>query len=732
MVQSSPSQPHKNGSLSDVRRASGISASTNRPFDEYASFRAELENNVPEKKVSTSVLPHEDQRGSVRRTGVAARASLPPRLRKSLLIVVIILVVGLVGTMLARQAFRSKEMILAQSESGMNSLARAAESLTSKQYDESVAHFSQAHQSFESASDALFWWGGPLLGVTRYIPGLSQLSSGKHAIEAGKHFSQAGQPLSLLVKSAMASKEAYAQGEKVSLLSFLAQAKGPLEEARRSLFLAEQELTLVRLNDLPVEKREKFVMVRKNLPILLDLLSGFEKNERLIEELLGANGPRIYLFLLQNNHEMRATGGFIGTYALVDVNQGVIRRFFVDGIFNPDGQLKENIIPPKPIQKISAGWSLHDSNWFPDFPASAEKAIFFYEKTGGATVDGVITLTPTIMQKLLAVVGPITMPQYGITVDAENFIPVLQEQVEVKYDRELNQPKRVLADLTQMLIEKVFALQNRETLGRIAEAFVNGLNEKQMLLYMRYPETQQLIDEIGWSGRVLDTPKDYLSVINSNINGYKTDGVIDEVIEHRAEISDDGSIIDTVKITRTHRGGDTPYDWWNRVNANYIRVYVPKGSKLLFSQGTTWEFPAEPLDYEKLGFKGDADVKREEDGLIVDEKTGVRISEDAGKTVFGAWTYVSPKESVTLTFQYRLPFRIDMEAVARGEAASYSTLFQKQSGSLGSRLTSSLSHPENLVPIWQTEPNLVPYGREWRRETDLRTDVFQGVVFQKK
>ncbi len=732
MVQSSPPQHHKNGSLSDVRRASGVSASKNHPFDEYALFRAELENNVLEKKVLTSVFRHEDQRGSVRRTRMAARASLPPRLRKSLLIVVTILVVGLVGTMLARQAFRSKEMILVQSESGMNSLARAAESLMSKQYDESVAHFSQAHQSFESASDALFWWGGPLLGVTRYIPGLSQLSSGKHAIEAGKHFSQAGQPLSLLVKSAMASKESYAQGEKVSLLSFLAQAKGPLEEARRSLLLAEQELTLVRFNDLPVEKREKFVMVRKNLPILLDLLSGFEKNERLIEELLGANGPRIYLFLLQNNHEMRATGGFIGTYALADVNQGVIRRFFVDGIFNPDGQLKENIIPPKPIQKISAGWSLHDSNWFPDFPASAEKAIFFYEKTGGATVDGVITLTPTIMQKLLAVVGPIIMPQYGIIVDAENFIPVLQEQVEVKYDRELNQPKRVLADLTQMLIEKVFALQNRETLGRIAEAFVNGLNEKQMLLYMRHPETQQLIDEIGWSGRILDTPKDYLSVINSNINGYKTDGVIDEVIEHRAEISDDGSIIDTVKITRTHRGGDTPYNWWNRVNANYIRVYVPKGSKLLFSQGTTWEFPAEPLDYEKLGFKGDADVKREEDGLIVDEKTGVRISEDAGKTVFGAWTYVSPKESVTLTFQYRLPFRIDMEAVARGEAASYSTLFQKQSGSLGSRLTSSLSHPENLVPIWQTEPNLVPYGREWRRETDLRTDVFQGVVFQKK
>ncbi len=323
------------------------------------------------------------------------------------------------------------------------------------------------------------------------------------------------------------------------------------------------------------------------------------------------------------------------------------------------------------------------------------------------------------------------MPQYGIIVDADNFIPVLQEQVEVKYDKELNEPKKILADLTQMLIEKVFALQNREILGRIAGALVDGLNEKHMLLYMRHTETQLLIDEVGWSGRVLDTPKDYLSVIHSNINGYKTDGVINERIEHKASIEADGSIVDTVKITRTHTGGDTPYEWWNKVNADYVRIYVPQGSELLSSQGTTWEFPPSPLDYERLGFKEDADVKQEESTLVVDEKTGIRVSEDAGKTVFGAWVYVSPKESVTITFQYRLPFRFDMTLLKKGEAQSYSVLFQKQSGSPGSQLISSLMYPENFEIIWQTEPNLVPYGREWRRETDLKTDVFQGFVFQK-
>lgn len=640
-----------------------------------------------------------------------------------------LLLFGGLGYLLFQTAGTAKEATLEQVERGYADLALAADLLKSKQYDSATRHFASAEQSFARAEATLSFPGSILIDATRFIPGLSRLASGKHAIEAGRHFAQAGQPLSKLVEDLSLSKEAYAQGEKISLLDLLTQSKEPLNQARVSLEQASEELSLVRLSDIPKERQEKFLSVRTALPTLLSLLSGFEKNEQLIHELLGGNGPRTYLFLLQNNHEMRATGGFIGTYALLDVNDGVVRRFFVDGIFNPDGQLKENIIPPKPLQKISAGWSLHDSNWFPDFPTSAEKAIFFYEKTGGPTVDGVVTLTPVIMQKLLSVIGPITLPQYGLTVDAENFIPVIQEQVEVKYDKEENKPKQILADLSELLIEKVFALQDRKTLGRIAESLVEGINEKHILLYARHPETEKLIDEVGWSGRVLHTPKDYLSVIHSNINGYKTDGVIDETIKHEAEIQDDGSVIDTVTIVRTHRGGDTPYDWWNRVNADYVRVYVPKGSTLLSSEGTTWEFPPAPLDYERLGFKKDPDVEREESSMTVDPKTGVRISVDADKTVFGAWAYVSPKESVTLKYRYLLPFRVDAQAVAEEGADSYSVLFQKQAGSMGSKLISSVSFPQNLEPIWQTEPNLLPYERELRRETDLKTDVFQGIVF---
>lgn len=621
-----------------------------------------------------------------------------------------------------------RDEVIADSERGYENLALAVESIRGEKFHEASVQFSNAHQAFTAGSDRLSSWGGPVLRLTRYIPGLSKVASGRASLEAGKHFALAGTSLSSIALNASLSKEAYAQGEKISLLDFLARVKEPLQNTLLELEAGNEQLERVHISDVPKEKQEKFLLVRKSLPVFLRLMKNFDQHQALFDELLGGYGPRKYLFLLQNNQEMRATGGFIGSYALTDVNHGVIRRFFVDGIFNPDGQLRENIIPPKPIQKVSAGWSLHDSNWFPDFPMSAEKAIFFYEKTGGPTVDGVITITPTVMQKLLLVTGPIELPQYGLVVDADNFIPVIQEQVEVNYDKAENQPKKVLADLTALLLERAFSLQDKADLYHIANALVQGLNEKQMLLYMRHKETQALIDEAGWSGRVLPTSKDYLSVIHTNINGYKTDGIIDETIKHTAEIAEDGSIVDTVSITRTHRGGATPYPWWNKVNADYLRVYVPLGAKLLSAKGATWEFPAEPIDYEALDFRVDQDVAREENSIVIDEKSGTRIYEDAGKTVFGAWVYVSPQESVTVEYRYSLPFTIHVDSIREGGADSYASLYQKQSGSLGSKLVSTVILPPDIAPVWQSSENLIPYGRQWKLETELKTDVFVGMV----
>lgn len=616
--------------------------------------------------------------------------------------------------------------LMRQAEAAITEVRSAVAVLPERNFNLARAHLVTAERDFSRGARwlGIFSW---LPSVFDRIPGFSHLITGEAVFRAGRDGTRSAISLLSIAPNLLAET---APSDWASLWEVMGRSEQAVAKAASELESAERAFRRVRTDLLPVKYQAVAVRAQEVLPLATAFFRGAVKHQALLEELLGQNGPRIYLFLFQNNHELRATGGFIGSYALLDVQQGKSRRFFVDGIFNPDGQLKENIIPPAPIQKISAGWSLHDSNWFPDFPVSAEKAIFFYEKSGGPTVDGIITLTPEVLERILALVGPIPLAEYGVTMDATNFMPIIQEEVEVKFDREENNPKRILGDLTEALITRFLSFEHPEETWRLGAILTALLNEKHILLYSRHPETQQLIRGAGWSGEIHDSPHDFLSVIHTNINGYKTDGVIRETIEHEAVIEIDGRVIDTVTIIREHQGGQTPYPWWNKVNADYLRVYVPKGSKLLSASGMTREFPKPPLDYVALGFREDADIVREERGTTIDEESGTRISEDAGKTVFGNWVYVSPGETVMVRYQYELPFRVNPLAEESHPVSAYSTLYQKQSGSEGVQLTAKLSYPDTLEPVWQTPENLIPYQRSYETKQVLTTDFFWGTVFR--
>jgi hypothetical protein len=706
--------------IRSVGDASALSVKPDTSEVEFGKSDADAAERIPEPTdPSAAVLSecHDIPSGP--------RGMFPSRTLVAAAFLVLFLVGGVWGSI---RVLSLKSAVLGESFAGLSSADLALRELSSARFGSSADHFSDAYDSFSEASGAIGVVGNELAKATRIIPGLSIFSSGQGIVEGAKHLSSAGVSMSrMLALLPISSGEHSGVTGDASLLELLSEAERLAESAQGDLSLAEASLSRVDVDDIPEEKRQMFLSLRDNLPLAEALLSGFDRHALLIRELLGENGPRVYLLLFQNNHELRPTGGFIGSYGVVGMDRGHVRKFLIDGIFNPAGQFKENIVPPAPIRKVSAGWSLHDSNWWPDFPTSAEKAMLFYEKTGGPTVDGIMTLTPAVIERLLLVTGPIPMPEYGVTIDSENFMAAVQEEVEVKYDRELNQPKRIIADLAPLLLDRLFQSKDPAIVLAAAETLSRGLNERHILLYSRNTEAQRLLDDAGWSGRLLPTPKDYLSVVHTNLNGYKTDGVIDEEVEHQAKIQADGSIIDTVRITRTHRGGNTPFEWWNKVNSDYLRVYVPEGSELLSARGHTYEFPDDPLDYDALGFRRDPDVEREEEGTTIHE-SGTRISREAGKTVFGNWVYVSPGESVTVEYSYRLPFRILPDNTT---PASYSALFQKQAGTPGSALRHALSFPDTFVPVWNT-PESRHARQELVSEATLSTDAFFGAVFMKR
>ena len=655
------------------------------------------------------------------------------------IVLIFILSFGLfVGT-----AFAVKNRVMNASERAIVSMRSALMNLQESDVDALNKNIDTVHNEFLFASEELDKINPVVTFMSRFIPGTSKLSSGTHIVEAGKYLSHTATEFGDIIPAVVSEKDISKEMTFLELYQLFADR---MSTARYDVAHAQKHIDKVYIDDIPAEYRSSFVQIRELLPQINKSLQTVTESRPAVEDMLGANGPRTYLLLFQNNHEMRATGGFIGSYGIVRFNKGKIEKMFVDDVYNPDGQLIDRVVPPLPIQKISADWSLHDSNWFVDFPVSAKKAIDFYERTGGPTVDGVIAITPSMMEKILKITGPIELSEHDLVLTHENFVRTMQDKVE---DREsytanarddseeenvlfaatedVEQPKAALGDLMPEVIERLSQKTDPHELSDFLVVMSEGLKERHIVMYTSNEDIQEIIEDSGWGGEVLQTDKDYLSIVNTNINGFKTDGVVDEMIEHSAQIDQEGYIVNTVKVKRMHTGGHTGYPWWDAVNADYMRMYVPQGSQLLSVEGHTREINEERLDYDALGYERDPDVENEESRMKIDEETGTRIYDEYNKTVFANWVYVSPQENVTVTYKYRLPFRVKFYEDDDGLFGSYAVIFQKQSGSIKSRVKSQIVLDNSMELQWHSHDS-----DTLSMENNLMIDRYNGAVFKMK
>ena len=202
-------------------------------------------------------------------------------------------------------------------------------------------------------------------------------------------------------------------------------------------------------------------------------------------------------------------------------------------------------------------------------------------------------------------------------------------------------------------------------------------------------------------------------VVNTNLGGGKTDGVVSEKINVDVNISSQGVITNTVTINRTHNG-IKGVQFTGRNNVNYVRLYVPKGSELLSASG--FNIPDSSLfEIPEEGWTDDDDIKFASDTLYIDDNTKTEIFEEEGKTVFGNWIQTSPGTTSTTTFTYKLPFTINLleseesittkiqNFIGFAKTGKYTLTIQKQSGIIDRDTNLTVNLPENVKTIWSSQ-----------------------------
>lgn len=493
---------------------------------------------------------------------------------------------------------------------------------------------------------------------------------------------------------------------------------------------------------LPPEYKSTFLALKEKTALLADNFSAFERFLALSKIFLGFDQTKRYLLIFQNNAELRASGGFVGSFALLDLDRGQIKNLEVPagGSYDTEAGLYDLIAAPEPLQLVRARWYFWDANWWPDWPTSARKLAWFYEHSGGSSVDGVISLTPTVIERLLKIIGPIDMTaEYGVVIEADNFWPVVQSFAEQKPPI-TRQPKKIIGDLLEKIIDELPARLNRRLVAGLLQTIDTCLAEKHILFYFSNPRLEKAVADYGWDGKIKDTRWDYLMVTNTNIAGAKTDRVIKEEINLDTKISPDGAVINQLWITRRHTGRKGE-EFVGVRNVDWLRVYVPAGSKLLEAAG----FVPPPEKYFKRPdayLEIDPDIAASEGQAKTHWPSGVKIYREFNKTVFAGWAQVDPGQTITLYLKYKLPFQVKIKKETDDYQSQlinffnptakplipYALLVQKQPGTIGSDFFAKLTLPASwrIVDYYPQKPftNI----NSWQINTNLTTDKFWAIV----
>lgn len=308
---------------------------------------------------------------------------------------------------------------LARNDAPLSELAQIEHSL--EQASASASEIERELRFFAPLLRHLSWiptYGGTLAAAPELLVAGKELSALAHkgfvlAQPTLEQYSDLSEPRLLLIDLLLALSE---QHEELSVLSLNADG-------------AEQALAKVPLHTLHPILRGRF----PELQSLLSLLSPTLQMLPAMPELIGLNEPRVYLVAVQNNHELRATGGLISALGLLTLEDGDIANLeFSDSYFVERKDI-EYPWAPEPMKRYMGLdlMVLRDANWSPDLTTSAQMMQAIYALDTGVQIDGVVTVDLFAVEKMIDGLGGVTLPNLDETITGETVV----EQIKQFWDK---------------------------------------------------------------------------------------------------------------------------------------------------------------------------------------------------------------------------------------------------------------------------------------------------------
>lgn len=190
-----------------------------------------------------------------------------------------------------------------------------------------------------------------------------------------------------------------------------------LEAAQKSL---DEARTAINANDpsgylSPL--RDKYVKLQQEINSAAGGLDSASTALKVMPRMLGDEGPQHYLLMMENNAEIRASGGLPGVVAVLTADHGTLS--LSDPVQTHD--LKGATAPLLPINRLEETFfgqgieNIGDATLDPDFDRVAKLVSAAWQVSHPGPIDGVISMDTVALTYLLRATGPLTIGPETVT-----------------------------------------------------------------------------------------------------------------------------------------------------------------------------------------------------------------------------------------------------------------------------------------------------------------------------
>ena len=423
--------------------------------------------------------------------------------------------------------------------------------------------------------------------------------------------------------------------------------------------------------------------------------------------ILGWNGPRRYLVLTQDPAELRPSGGLIGSYGIIAFDRGKIteRRFL--NVSPLDGKNDYPFVrPPQELANYLLGptqsWQLADAGWSPDFPTSAQDALRLYtNESGDARIDGVFAITTHTIDELLKVTGPISVPEYNVTIaSGETTLKVLQLTRAPRKPGE--DAKAFLSVFADRLFSTLLALPPARWGDIIGAAGTFG-QEHLLLAWFHDATDEAFTADGGFGGAIRQDQGDFVYPVDSNVApASKLNAWTTRTMDLSVQIDAVGNARNTLAVTwanRVETPDGAPYRAMTNVGGSilgmYFRLLVPERSRIEAVSG----------------------------GGLPPVTDPAVVEDEAGRTAIGTYLQVPPGQT-SLTYTWTSPYAASVDTAG----GTYRLTIQAQPGMLPEPLNLTIRAPDGYR-ITAASPGLTVSGATATMTATFDRDIVIGVQY---